>query len=80
MLTGMQGGFTEYCCFLCLWDSRERTNHWIKRDWQIRKDYTPNKENVANAPLIDPKNVLLPPLHIKLGLMKNFKMDLHSTI
>lgn len=28
--------------------------------------------NVKNNPLIDPKNVVLPPLHIKLGLMKNF--------
>lgn len=76
MLTGMQGGFTKYCCFLCLWDSRARADHWTKRDWQPRNNYTPNNENVANIPLIDPKNVLLPPLHIKLGLMKNFVKSL----
>lgn len=27
--------------------------------------------NIKSKPLIDPKNVILPPLHIKLGLIKN---------
>lgn len=30
------------------------------------------KSNVKYLPLIDPEDVILPPLHIKLGLMKNF--------
>jgi hypothetical protein len=29
-------------------------------------------KNVLNAPLVNPETVLLPPLHIKLGLMKSF--------
>jgi hypothetical protein len=29
-------------------------------------------KNVLNEPLINPKKGLLPPLHIKLGLMKSF--------
>ncbi|UYV80797.1 hypothetical protein LAZ67_19001756 [Cordylochernes scorpioides] len=29
-------------------------------------------KNIANLPLIDSENIYLPPLHIKLGLMKNF--------
>ncbi|UYV71937.1 K02A2.6-like [Cordylochernes scorpioides] len=29
-------------------------------------------KNIVNLPLIDSENVYLPPLHIKLGLMKNF--------
>lgn len=32
----------------------------------------PGEANIKNIPLIDPRKVLLPPLHIKLGLMKNF--------
>ena len=28
--------------------------------------------NIENVPLVDPQKILLPPLHIKLGLMKNF--------
>lgn len=72
ILMGLQGGFTKYCCFLCLWDSRDRKNHFVKKAWPSRKSYTPGEKNVLNDPLVDPKNVLLPPLHIKLGLMKNF--------
>ncbi|UYV81267.1 hypothetical protein LAZ67_20000589 [Cordylochernes scorpioides] len=29
-------------------------------------------KNIANLPLIDSENIYLPPLHIELGLMKNF--------
>ncbi|UYV84911.1 hypothetical protein LAZ67_X003967 [Cordylochernes scorpioides] len=29
-------------------------------------------KNIANLPLIDSENIYLPPLHIKLGFMKNF--------
>ena len=32
----------------------------------------PGKKNVQHVPLIDSSRVLLPPLHIKLGLIKNF--------
>ncbi|UYV66635.1 hypothetical protein LAZ67_4002419 [Cordylochernes scorpioides] len=38
-------------------------------DGQIR---TRRYKNIANLPLIDSENIYLPPLHIKLGLMKNF--------
>lgn len=72
LLLGLQSGYTKYCCFLCLWDSRARKDHYIKKDWPVRTEYIPNKMNVKNNPLIDQKNVILPPLHIKLGLMKNF--------
>ena len=30
-LLGLQGGYTKFLCFLCLWDSRSRTEHWIKK-------------------------------------------------
>lgn len=71
ILLGMQLGFTKYCCFLCLWDSRDRKSHYKKVNWPTR-DLNPNEKNVVDKPLVDSKDVLLPPLHIKLGLMKNF--------
>ncbi|UYV81648.1 K02A2.6-like [Cordylochernes scorpioides] len=40
----------------------------IMTDFCIRWGY----KNIANLPLIDSENIYLPPLHIKLGLMKNF--------
>jgi len=72
ILMGMQPGFTKFCCFLCLWDSRATAEHYIKRDWQQRDEYNPGRNSVQNIPLVDPQKILLPPLHIKLGLMKNF--------
>lgn len=72
MLMGMQGGFTKFCCFLCLWDSRNTSEHYIKRDWKSRSTYNPGEENVQHIPLVDKQKILLPPLHIKLGLAKTF--------
>lgn len=72
LLLGLQLGYTKYCCFLCEWDSRDRKNHYIQKDWTERQQLIPGQKNVSNQPLVDPKDVFLPPLHIKLGLMKNF--------
>ncbi|UYV84923.1 hypothetical protein LAZ67_X004023 [Cordylochernes scorpioides] len=42
----------------------------VKRE-KIKK-HERGYKNIANLPLIDSENIYLPPLHIKLGLMKNF--------
>ena len=72
ILLGQQGGYTKFPCFLCLWDSRDDAQHYSKRIWPPRTDFTPGKHNVKAVPLVPTEKVLLPPLHIKLGLMKNF--------
>ncbi|UYV75686.1 hypothetical protein LAZ67_13001000 [Cordylochernes scorpioides] len=38
----------------------------------VSQEYIKGYKNIANLPLIDSENIYLPPLHIKLGLMKNF--------
>lgn len=72
LLLGLQLGYTKFCCFLCEWDSRDRKNHYKKKTWPERKSLVPGQKNVKHLPLVKPSNVFLPPLHIKLGLMKNF--------
>lgn len=72
LLLGLQGGFTKYCCFLCMWDSRATERHYETKEWPQRNEFIPGKANVKCKPLVDPQSILLPPLHIKLGLMKNF--------
>jgi hypothetical protein len=81
VLFGLQLGYTKYCCFLCEWDSRDRKNHYIQKQWPKRDSLIPGKKNVLNNPLVNPEKVVLPPLHIKLRLMKNFvkAMDKNST-
>lgn len=72
LLLGLQLGYTKFCCFLCEWDSRDRENHYYKKVWPTRKSLIPGQKNVKYSPLVKPADILLPPLHIKLGLMKNF--------
>jgi hypothetical protein len=55
-----------------LWDSRADDLHYVKKDWPERTEFVPGSHSIKQLPLVDPKNILLPPLHIKLGLMKNF--------
>ena len=72
LLLGMQPGYTKYCCFICEWNSRALQSHYIQKDWPLRDELIPAKKSVSQNPLVDPKKVLLPPLHIKLGLIENF--------
>ena len=69
---GLQLGYTKYCCFLCEWDSRAKTLHNLKRDWLQRKSLKVGEKNVRHPALAEWHKILLPPLHIKLRLMKNF--------
>ncbi|KYN15220.1 hypothetical protein ALC57_12553 [Trachymyrmex cornetzi] len=78
MVLGQQFGFTKYPCFLCEWDTRAKSEHWTRKLWTLRKKLTPGTKNVSRKSLIDPNKILLPPLHIKLGLMKQFTKALNK--
>ena len=34
-LLGLQGGYTKYSCFLCLWDSRAAAQHYRTVQWPL---------------------------------------------
>ena len=72
ILLGQQRGYTKYPCFLCLWDSRADGLHYKQREWPTRTELVPGSHNVKAVSLLPKQKVLLPPLHIKLGLMKLF--------
>ena len=72
VLLGLQSGYTKYSCFLCLWKSRADGEHYEKILWPTREELTPGMYNVIREPLVRREKVLLPPLHIKLGLVKQF--------
>ena len=80
-LWGQQGGYTKYPCFLCYWDSRAISQHWVKKNWPEREDLTVGDKNVINEPLVNRDRIILPPFHIKLGLMKQFAkaLDKHGS-
>ena len=71
-------GCTKYPCFLWIGDSRDYALHYTK-DWPLRVELVPCKErNVINNPLVDRDRILFPPLHIKLGLIKQFTKALNK--
>jgi len=72
LLLGLQQEFTKYCSFICEWDSKVRSLHYSRKDWPARKSLEPGIMNVENQPLGEPSKILLPSMHLKLGLMKNF--------
>ena len=78
MLTGMQGGYNKNNCFICLWDSRARQQHYSRNHWPERVNRTTGLQNVLHEALVPPGKVILPPLHIKLGIFKNLVKALDS--
>lgn len=44
----------------------------MKKEWPTRVQLNVGRHNVIRTPLIQPSNYLLPPLHIKLGLIKQY--------
>jgi len=43
-----------------------------ENNWPARKSLEPGIMNVENQPLVEPSKILLPSMHLKLGLKKNF--------
>ena len=71
-LLGQQSGFTKYPCFIYACDSRDRPQHYVKKEWSTREQLVPGARNVINEPLVDQGKILIPPKNTKLGLMKQF--------
>ena len=71
-LLGQESGYTKYPCCICLWRSRARDDHWIKKGWPPRDSMRVSEANVINEPLAVKEKIILPPLFIKLVLMKQF--------
>ncbi len=72
-LFGQQSGYIKDPCFLCMWDSRDRVNHYVKKDWPSRTNMAPYRAaNILEEPLVERDKIIFSPLHIKLGLIKQF--------
>ena len=76
-LMGLQQSFTKFPCYLCLCYSRNTNFYYYKRNWPPRSSYDIETHSIKHTPLVEPKKVILPPLHIKLGLIKQFVKKLN---
>ena len=51
-ILGQQSGCTKFPCFLCLWESRAKHEHWARKDWPLREYMVVGGQNVINEPLV----------------------------
>ena len=49
----------------------ELSLHYLIKDWPSRKSLEPGIINVENQPLVELSEILLPSMHLSLGLMEN---------
>ena len=50
----------------------------LTKDKYSSRNLKSGERNVPNEPLVNPNESLLPPLHIELGLMKNFVKSMNK--
>lgn len=69
---GLMSAAAKYPCAHCLWDSKYKGADKYKiKTWEPRPQWsqqTKGKHNAILEPLVPAKNILMPPLHIKIGL------------
>ena len=72
-------GYTKHSCFLCYWSFRAKSQHWVKHVGPASNSLKSGNKNIIIQALLEPEKIILPPLHIKLGLPKQFvkALDFH---
>ena len=54
-----------------MWGSRADKQHYVQHKWSTISTFEPGSHNVVSHYFVNPEMILFPPLHIKLGLIKN---------
>lgn len=55
-----------------MWDNRAHDKHLAQKDWPVRETLEAGMPNIVNEPIVSREKIIFPPLHLKLGLMKQF--------
>ena len=63
-LLGQQGGCTKHPYILCYWNSRAKSQHWVKDVWPARNSLKRGDKNIINELLVEPEKIILPPLSL----------------
>lgn len=82
IISGLMGAAAKHPCIFCLWDSRYRgEDRYSKMDWPAREQWSEEnrrRNNAIRKPLVQPSRILLPPLHIKIGLVTQLFKKIYS--
>lgn len=76
ILCGIKQAYSKQQCLLCKWEGRADDYHY-DYEWDARDQRVVGEFSIVFEPLIDAESVILPPLHIKLGLIKNYLVALY---
>ena len=81
LLIGLQQGYSlqNTCVFYCEWDSRAMALHFLGKEWTCSENVGVGQKNSQHPAMVEAGKILLPPLHIKLGLMKNIVKAMDRT-
>lgn len=72
MLRGLKSGYPKHMCFICNWNTRFKGDQYQYDGWKNRPESEELTESMIHKPLVPIDKILLPPLHIKLGIVKKF--------
>lgn len=76
ILKGLKRGFAKHQCFLCIWEGRKRELHYTNFQWSSRTTFQIGIDSIDHIPLVPSPKIILPPLHIKLGMIRYFLVAL----
>lgn len=76
LILGLQLGRTKNACFICTWISTAKIKHY-HATWEKRGEFEIGVMNITHRSCCSREKILLPTLHIKLGLVGSFvrKLD-----
>ena len=57
---------------------KRKGRRWVQKDWPIRDTLESGMPNIIQDPIVSSNKIIFPPLHIKLGLMKQFVKALET--
>lgn len=61
-------------CHICWFDAYAKDKHFCNHQWPLRDEK--RNANDMNPPLADVENIIVPPLHCKLGVYTQFSNTL----
>ena len=76
LLLGLQGGYTKYPCFLCLWGSSAHDQHYVKYEWSSIQALKSGSHNILFHHLVEPSKILLPPLSHQTWFHEEFSQGI----
>lgn len=71
-LLDQQCRYTECPCVLHTWGSRALEKHSFQLNWSSRSELKSGDPNILHQAIDNRQNITFPPLHAKLGLLKQF--------